>query len=384
MKKHNIIIAGAGGIGQAAGLILATSETMNVQLYIGDISQNALDSAVKFIENGSGKKGIVEGFLMPKEGTNDVLDNILKKGDIILDCLPGKLAPKMARFCIDHNMHYANLTEYVAETNEIMELAKDAKTGFALQTGVAPGFVNILGNYLYEQFQDQYNIDTLDSMEMKVGALSQNASAPHYYAFTWSPIGVATEYVKEAIIVKDHKVISVPSLSDRQELILDGHRYEENFTSGGAADFPTAFKDKIKNIHYKTLRFVGHYNWVKEQLQEIGSVANPADILEERMLTQIPSVENDHIIIYCRVVGKDKTGRLRGINKTVNIYPQKIGNETLRAIQSATAGPLCECARMLLQGEMNPGINLQSQINPTKFINGPYIKMIYGDLFRNN
>lgn len=377
--KYNIIIAGAGGIGQAAGLILAVNETMDVQLFVGDINQSALDSTIQFIEDGSGKKNIAKGFIMPGD-MNDEFEQILQEGHIILDCLPGRLAPRMAGYCVKYNLHYANLTEYVAETNEIMEIAKDAKTGFALQTGVAPGFVNILGNYLYNQFKDQYGSDVLDLMEMKVGALSQNASAPHFYAFTWSPIGVATEYVKDAVIVKDNKVITVPSLSDRQELILEGNRYEDNFTSGGAADFPNAFKDKIKEMHYKTLRFVGHYDWVNEQLEEIGDVDNAPDILEARMLEQIPTVENDYIIIYCRVVGKDSTGRLRGLNKLVNVYPMKIGSKFLRAIQSTTAAPLCECARMLLQGELKNGVNLQSQIDPAKFIEGPYIQMIYGDL----
>jgi len=379
--SYNIIIAGAGGIGQAAGLILAVSREMEVKIYIGDINQNALDKAVNFIEEGSGKSGIVEGFMMPMQGSDATFDAVLEKGDIILDCLPGSQAPRMAKLAVDNKCHYANLTEYVDETNQIMEIAKDAETGFALQTGVAPGFVNVLGNYLYQDFQAQYGTDKLDLMAMKVGALSQNASAPHFYAFTWSPIGVATEYVKDAILVKDNQVTKVPSLSDRRELILEGKRFEDNFTSGGAADFPEAFKDKIKDLHYKTIRFVGHYDWVESQLKELEGAEDAPAILEKRMLDQIPSVENDHIIIYCRVTGKDNNGRLRGINKVVNVYPMKIGTKMLRAIQSTTAAPLCECARMLLKGEMKNGINLQSQIDPKKFINGPYIKMVYGDIY---
>lgn len=317
---------------------------------------------------------------MPLEGCDEGMKEILTKGDIILDCLPGAQAPRMAQFCVDYKLHYTNLTEYVAETNQIMELAKDADTGFVLQTGVAPGFVNILGNYLYHQFQEQYGTDELELMEMKVGAISENASAPHFYNFTWSPIGVATEYVKDAIIVKDNKVTTVPSLSDRQELVLEGKRYEDNFTSGGAADFPDAFKDKIKNLHYKTIRFVGHYDWVQEQLDTFDDNANKADLLEDLMLDQIPSVENDHIIIYCRVKGKDKDGRIRAIDKVINVYPMKVGTKSLRAIQSTTAAPLCECARMLLQGEAKAGINLQSQLDPKAFIEGPYVKMVYGDI----
>lgn len=380
MGKHNILIAGAGGIGQAVGLILGESDALDVTIYLGDISEQALQNSYNFITKGCTQKVEVHTIVMPREGTNDEWDKVLDTCDILLDCLPGSLAPKMARFCVKHQLHYANLTEYVAETNEIMEIAKNAETGFALQTGVAPGFVNILGNYLYQQFQEQYGNDELELMEMKVGALSENASAPHFYAFTWSPIGVATEYVKDAIVVKNNEIVKVPSLSDRQELVLQGKRYEDNYTSGGAADFPEAFQYKIKNINYKTLRYVGHYNWVQEQLDELGNNPDVVQILEKRMLDQIPTVENDFIIIYCQVKGKADNGRLRALDKVVNIYPMKIGNQTLRAIQSTTAAPLCECARMLLQGEMKNGINLQSQIDPSSFIKGPFVKMVYGEL----
>lgn len=371
---------GCGGIGQAAGLILAVGDSMDVQLYMGDINTQAIDAAKTFIIEGSGKPDIVNGFVMQKDSVDENMQAILEKGDIILDCLPGALAPKMARLAKDNGMHYVNLTEYVSETNQIMELAEDADTGFVLQTGVAPGFVNILGNLLYQQFQALYGIDTLDLMEMKVGALSQNASAPHFYNFTWSPIGVSTEYIKHAVVVENHEIKEIPSLSDTQEIIIEGKLYEDDFTSGGAADFPQAFASKIKNLHYKTLRFPGHYKWAKDAIKNIPESENVTDVFEKQMLAEIPSVENDYIIIYVRVKGKDATGRLRSIDKVVNVYPKMIGKKPLRAIQSTTAAPMCECARMLLQGEMKPGVNLQSQIDPKKFIHGPYIKMIYGDL----
>jgi hypothetical protein len=43
---------------------------------------------------------------------------ILRQGDIILDCLPGSQAPRIAEFAKDYELHYANLTEYVAETEK--------------------------------------------------------------------------------------------------------------------------------------------------------------------------------------------------------------------------------------------------------------------------
>lgn len=87
-----------------------------------------------------------------------------------------------------------NLTKYVTETNAIIQIPKRAETGFVLQTGVAPGFVSILGHMLYKEFQRKYRTDQLDLMEMKVGAIPQNASVPHflciYLESYWSCYGV--------------------------------------------------------------------------------------------------------------------------------------------------------------------------------------------------
>ena len=89
---------------------------------------------------------------MSAEGINEQMKAAFERCDILLDCSPGGQAPRMARFAKDFKMHYANLTEYVAETDEIIELAEDAETGFILQTGLAPGFINVLAMSLYQKF----------------------------------------------------------------------------------------------------------------------------------------------------------------------------------------------------------------------------------------
>lgn len=378
MTKAKIFIAGAGGIGQAAGLILSQyKDVMHSEVFLGDINENALQASKKFIIDGCTHEAKVHTVLMPLSGSNTSMDTALAECDVILDCLPGSQAPRMARLAMENNCHYANLTEYVAETNEIIAMTKDADTGFVLQTGLAPGFINILAVQLYDQFKAQYESDKLDRMAMKVGAVTPHAAAPHYYAFTWSPIGVATEYLKDAVVVKDYKTVSVPALSGRETLYINGKEYEDNFTSGGAADLPDAFEGKVKNLDYKTLRLPGHYGWVDQTLENIPEGNDRIKQLEKTMLDQIPNVEDDLVVVYASVEGHDSNGRLRKIEKAYEVFPSKVGNETLRAIQSTTAAPLCEMARMLVTQDLK-GTILQSQINPEEFMNGPYVSAVYG------
>ncbi len=375
-NPNYIMIAGAGGIGRAVGLILAENPSFEAEIHIGDLYTETAVEAADWINEGC-KAKVAHPFTMPREGSDSAMDTVLKKCEIILDCLPGSQAPRMARFADQHDLHYANLTEYVKETNEVVEIAKQSKKGFVLQTGLAPGFINILGHQLFQRFTTQYGVEKADRLEMKVGALTRHAQAPHFYGFTWSPVGVATEYLKDCIAVRNHEKVMLPPLSEKKTLIIDGITYEENLTSGGAADLPDAFAGKIKDLDYKTLRYPGHYDWVRKILSEEPVGKNAIEYLQEVMQTEIPSVEDDVVIVYAAIEGKDKHGVLRGIQASYKIEPTYVGTKRLRAIQTTTAAPLAEVARMLLTNKWS-GPVFQSQLDVEAFMNGPFVSPIYG------
>ena len=373
--KYNIAITGAGGIGKAVGLLLADNKDLDVSLYIGDINMGAAQDAATWIEEGIQLAGLVQPFEMPKEGSTPAMDQVFETCDILLDCLPGSVAPRMAQFAKENNMHYVNLTEYVKETNDVIEIATGADTGFVLQAGLAPGFINILANKLYQQFHKTFGVEVVEKIEMKVGALTDHTRAPHFYGFTWSPIGVATEYVKDAIVVRDFKKTTVPALSELGTIIIDGQTFEDNLTSGGAADLPDAFEGKVKDLDYKTIRYPGHYQWVNETLADVDETKKIEHIYQE-MVKQIPTVEDDIVVIYASVVGKDKNGTLRAIEKSYFIKPIHVGTKKLRAIQSTTAAPMAELARMVLLENWSGPI-FQSQIDPEAFMSGPFVSKVY-------
>ena len=378
MNKHyNIIIAGAGGIAEAAGLMLIEMSKVTPSLFIGNRTLSNAQKLALWIEDGTEKECSVKAFQLQEEGISEEMKTILSKGDIILDCLPGSMAPKIARLAKEYNLHYANLTEYVAETDEIIEIAKNAKTGFVLQSGIAPGYINILANGLFQQFCEDFKIDKVDKLEFKVGALTRNVVVPHYYGFTWSPVGVATEYVKTALALRDFKKTELPALSDRASIIIEGITYEEDLTSGGAADLPDALAGKVRSLDYKTLRFPGHYSWVEKQISGIKN-SDKIAVLQKKMQAVVPHCEDDQIVLYAAVEGKDAAGILRRREIAKRILPQKIGKYNLRAIQTTTAAPLLQAAQLLLESKMT-GVILQSQIDPKKFLNGNFTLPVYGN-----
>ena len=375
---HKIFIAGSGGIGTAAGLILQASDVLDTKVIMADRYASAAQSSANYINEGTDTNGATP-LEMPSAGLSPELESALKSADIILDCLPGSQAPRLAGYAKTYGCHYANLTEYVKETDEVTEIAKGSDKGFILQTGLAPGYINVVAHHLFKKFCAKNGVDKVDAIDMRVGALSKNARAPYFYAYTWSPIGVATEYVKDAIVVKDYKTQYIPSLSKTETILLDGKTYEDDFTSGGAADLPKALAGKVKDLSYKTLRFPGHYAWAKEIIQNTPAGKDKVTHLNETMLSQIPAVEDDVVIVYASVKGADNKGTLRAEEATFHIYPSKVGKHTLRAIQTTTAGPLCEAARLLLTGDYS-GPVFQSMIDTHSFLNGPFVKGIYGSV----
>jgi len=375
MSKR-VFIAGSGGIGRAVGLLLRELGDLEVDLVLGDATAEQAETAASFITQGSSVSGSVETIAMPLSGTTDELEAALASSDIVLDCLPGSQAPRVAKWALQHGLHYANLTEYVAETNQIMEMAKDADTGFALQCGLAPGMVNVLGNSLFQQFCNRFDVSKADIVKMRVGALTRNAEAPHFYGFTWSPIGVATEYVKDAVVVRHRKQVRVPSLTEVQQLRIDGIAYEEATTSGGAADMPDALSGRVEHLDYKTLRYPGHWAWVRKQLEAIGDVPDRIRQLEDRMLSAIPQMRDDIVIIYAGVEGQDRKNNRHRLDAAYKVYPASFGGQRLKAIQSTTAAGLAECARVLLDGKIK-GPLLQSALDCEAYLNGPYVSAVY-------
>ncbi|WP_340063623.1 saccharopine dehydrogenase family protein [Ascidiimonas aurantiaca] len=380
MNKHfNIIIAGAGGIAEAVGLILAERSKVSPTVFIGNRTLSKAQGIAKWIENGTSKPCSVKAFELNQDKLNQEAKAILRQGDILLDCLPGSLAPQIAQYAKEYDLHYANLTEYVDETNQILALAKDAETGFVLQTGLAPGYINVLAHKMFQDFCDDFKVNKVDYLGLKVGALTNHAASPHFYGFTWSPVGVATEYVKDTLALRNFQKTTLPSLSQRTHLIINGVAYEDDLTSGGAADLPDALAGKVRTLDYKTLRHPGHYEWVANQIKGISPKEDVITALQHVMEEKIPHVEDDQIILYAAVEGKDSSGVLRKREVSKQIFPQLIGRYRLRAIQATTAVPLIQSAQLLLESNLK-GVVLQSKIDPDTFLKGDFVKSVYGNV----
>lgn len=374
MKK--IIIVGAGGIGKACGLILLEHFSKGeVKVELADISVSQCERARRWIYNGLGKKQEIE-ILEIKD-----LASWNPTGDILLDCTPGRYSVDVAKVALKNNMHYANLTEHVSETKEIISITRGSENGFILQTGLAPGFINVFTNCLVDLFEKSHPEIQIEHVKMRVGALSPYVTSPSYYAFTWSPVGVSTEYLNDAEVLKKGKVQMEPSLSQREDLIINGELFEADLTSGGASDLPDYYKNKIENLEYKTLRYPGHYSRVDQLKEMLGNDLNP-ETLKAKMLDETSFQEYDRVLIYSSVAGRNEAGYWMEKNKHLEVRPVNFNGIVLTGIQRTTASALCQSALLLMAGNLK-GPVLQSQIPTKPFLSGLFIEQHYGNFYED-
>lgn len=375
---HKIVIAGAGGIGSAVGLILAEWSDLPLEIAIGDVEAERADAAAAWIREGQAGRVAVHSFPMPAEGSDTTLERVLAGADVLLDCLPWSQAVRMAELARRHELHYANLTEHVASSDRIAEIAQGSPRAFILQTGLAPGFIDVLGHKLFQDFCRSHGVDKVESMRLRVGALPVLALPPHYYGFTWSTVGVATEYLEESRVVRGGQQVPRPSLTEVAEVHMGSLVLEEALTSGGAADLPEALSGRVDSLDYKTLRYPGHWSWVHDRIAELAGL-DPIAELEAVMLEAIPRVDKDQVVIYAAVEGLDRSGDRHRVEESLIVRPRQVGRHTLKAIQSTTAAGLAESARMVLVDGLQ-GVVQQSRIDPEAYLNGPFIrKVYYGD-----
>ncbi len=186
----------------------------------------------------------------------DALLAFLRPANVLLSCVPYWMHPRIAPVAIRAGVHMCDLGGNTDMTLKVLALDEEAKAaGVTLvpDTGLAPGLVNSIAAYLFE------TLGQTDSIKLYCGVLPQNPKPPFNYKLTFNIEGLVVEYDKQAIALRDGEIALIDTLSELEELEVEGlGRMEAFTTSGGTSTAPYTFQGKLRNYEYKTIRFPGH------------------------------------------------------------------------------------------------------------------------------
>jgi len=370
-----LVIAGAGNIGRSMAL-LGRYFFPEAEIFVGDMDRERAQEVASLVEG--------EAYALPEEGLSQSFLDLLSDATVLLDCLPGKETIRMAEAALRTKTHYINLTEHIQATESIVRMVREAgevPVGFVLQAGLAPGFINVLAVHLASEFEARFGVHPAD-VRMRVGALTPRVFSPHFYAITWSSMGVAVEYVKPSVVIRAGKRTLLPALSEPETLVLNGKTLEADLTSGGAASTPEFFEGKVDRLDYKTLRWPGHFQWVREFLSRLPEdLSEEARIqaLHEHLANHVPVVEEDQVVAYAAVIGKDRRGILRQVDRLVEVPPRVLAGHRLTAIQATTTAGALQALDILLTDRLR-GVIFQTDLPPDRYLGGRIIREVYGDV----
>ncbi|MCO4317492.1 saccharopine dehydrogenase family protein [Phyllobacterium sp. 21LDTY02-6] len=329
----DIVVVGAGKIGATIANLLADSGDYRVTVV--DRSQAQLDALEVTSAVATAMVEITEA---------GALEALLAGKFAVLSAAPFHLTTHIAQAAAKAGVHYLDLTEDVASTRIVKQLAATAAGAFIPQCGLAPGFISIVANDLAKRF------DSLESIRMRVGALPQYPSNALNYNLTWSTDGVINEYCEPCEAIVDGELTEVPALEEREEFSLDGVTYEAFNTSGGLGTLCETLLGKVRTLNYRTIRYPGHAAIMKALLNDLG-LRDRREILKDILENALPTTMQDVVVIFVTVSGRKK-GRLLQETYANKVYSGHIGARLYSGIQITTASAICAVLDMLANGDL--------------------------------
>jgi saccharopine dehydrogenase (NAD+, L-lysine-forming) len=281
--------------------------------------------------------------------------------DAVISCLPYYLNAVVATAAHAAGVHYLDLTEDVATSRVIRQLADGSETIFMPRCGLAPGFVCVLGGGLVAKLED------VERLELRAGALPRSPNNMLGYACNWSPAGIVNEYLNDCEQLRGGEPVSVPSLAELETIVIDGARYEAFTTSGGLGTMCETFAGRVDRLDYKTIRYPGHCQLMRFMLQELGLGRQRREAV--RLLAEAyPPVREDLVIVYAAAEGVSAGRRAR--EEFVRVYrPRTVAGQMRTAIAWTTAAGAVAMIELLADGSLpGPGFVCQEHVALDAFL----------------
>jgi saccharopine dehydrogenase-like NADP-dependent oxidoreductase len=336
-----VAILGAGQIGRAVYKIISDLSVV-YKTHISNVEAIVVDSSEENIRKLDG--GIHGIMNLSQADVKEISDMLIdRKVTHVINALPFFLNEKVAQAAVEAGCHYIDFTEDDIMADKVQEIYKNTELNCAVKCGLAPGFINYIGYDLVGK------MDAPDTLMISVGALPRMVSFDKdhpelSYNLTWSVDGLVNEYIRPCRVREDGKEKEVDPLTGHTKVVLDGMEYEAAFTSGGIGSL---VKDltHVPNVHYMTLRYPGHYAFIRKVVKER---KNDFESIRKYFEDKFPFTDDDVIVVYANAVGRKDNQLVRR-----SYFNKFYGVNGLSGIQATTAGSGVAMLELMLTGKVN-------------------------------
>ena len=361
------LVLGAGRMGYAVVYDLVRSPKVE-KVVIADIDLSRVEAiAAKFAD-----KQVIPVEL-DVENQEEVAQ-LMHEVDVAISCVSYKHNYELAKIALSTKTHFVDLggnEDIVAKEFLLDELAKEQGVTIIPDLGLAPGLVSLLAVSAAE------SLDELYDMKLRVGGLPSEPDDLFLgYSQGFSIDGLINEYYEDCTIVRDGKLMTVPSLSDLEtiEFPRPFGIMEAFNTSGGISTLPKSYVDRVQHLDYKTIRYPGHCQQV-HMLKELGLMdkapvelpsgkAVPRELLHKLLSQKLSGDEPDVVLVRVVVTGIKEKKPVQIVWDCIDLADQAAG---LSAMMRMTAFPASIIAQMIARGDIKERGVLRQELGvPTK------------------
>jgi len=364
MVSMNVLVLGAGMMGRAIAYDLSLFSGFE-KIIIGDKDTQTRNSAKDFFKGTN-----VDVIPVNADKSNEV-KNQFQKVDVVISALPYRFNFKLAKMAIQTKTHLVDLggnNTIVENERSLFSKAKKSDVTIIPDSGLAPGLVSIITRDIVD------HMDTVDSVKLRVGGLPRHPQPPLNYQIVFSPYGLINEYVEDAIILNHGKIIEKKSMTEVESLEFPKPfgTMEAFLTSGGCSTLPFTYKDMIKYLDYKTIRYPGHCEKIKTfldlgfadetKMNFEGHAIAPRDVFASLLTKHVPTTGEDVVLL--KVISRGtKNGKKRSREYLMIDYYDTKHNIT--AMMRTTGYPVAITAQMIENGTIQErGVFCPEEIIP--------------------
>ncbi|TFB12430.1 hypothetical protein E3V55_00760 [Candidatus Marinimicrobia bacterium MT.SAG.3] len=346
----NILILGAGRMGRAIAFDCLNQKDVE-KVIVADRSEEQIMNCLDGIEDPKLHSAIVD-----VTNLKDVAA-LMAGNSVVISAVPYMFNLDLAKTAVETGCNFCDLGGNTDIVHEELKLHDEAvKNGVTVipDCGLAPGMANAVSAYIIESF------DEVESLKIRVGGLPLNPVPPLNYMQLFSVHGLLNEYLGEAVMLSDGELKSVPTLSGLEELSFGDEfpEMEAFITLGGTSTLPETYKDKIKFLDYKTIRYKGHRDLIKamfdigladtEEITIDNEAVIPQNLLAALLEKNLPNSGKDVTLVKLEVSGIKEGKRIKETWDLVDHYDEDFN---MTSMMRTTGYPAAIVGLMMGRGE---------------------------------
>lgn len=361
------LVLGAGRIGYAVVYDLVRSPKVE-KVIISDVDLSRVEAiAAKFADEK----------VIPVEldvANQDEVAQLMHEVDVAISCVTYTHNYELAKIALSTKTHFVDLggnEDIVAKEFLLDEVAKEQGVTIIPDLGLAPGLVSLLAVSAAESLDELYEI------KLRVGGLpSEPEDCFLGYSQVFSIDGLINEYYEDCTIVRDGKLMTVPSMTELEtiEFPRPFGIMEAFNTSGGISTLPQSYLNRVQHLDYKTIRYSGHCQQLA-MLKDLGMMEKdavdlpsgkvvPRELLHKLLSEKLPTDEPDVVLLRVIVTGVKDKKPIQIVWDCIDLADQAAG---LSAMMRMTAFPASIIAQMIARGDISErGVLRQEQSVPVK------------------